>query len=95
MKNMLIGAVMVLSTTMIPSQASFYADKFVGRKTASGQVYTHSKMTCATNVYPLGTILKVTNLDNGKYVIVRVNDRISPKYRHRVDLSRGAFIKGV
>ncbi len=55
--------------------ASYYNDKFQGRKTASGDKYDRNKMTCAHNTYPFGTLLKVTRLDNQKSVVVRVNDR--------------------
>lgn len=70
--------------------ASFYANKFNGRKTANGEIFSQSKMTCACNVVPLGTWLKVTNLRNGKSVVVKVNDRLHPSMRRLVDLSRGA-----
>lgn len=70
--------------------ASWYHDKFVGRKTASGDVFSQKKFTCASNKYPLGTWLKVTNVKNGKYVIVRVNDRMNPRIKRSVDLSRAA-----
>lgn len=70
--------------------ASFYADKFNGRPTASGEIFSQNKLTCACNVIPLGTWVKVTNLFNGKFVIVRVNDRLHPKMRRLVDLSKKA-----
>lgn len=73
--------------------ASFYHDKFVGRKTASGQIYRHEKMTCAHRTLPFGTQLKVTNLVNKKSVIVTVNDR-GPFVSDRiVDLSKSAAQK--
>ncbi len=70
--------------------ASYYADKFTGRKTATGDVYSHNKMTAACNVLPLGTWLKVTNLRNKRSVIVRVNDRLHPKNKRIVDMSKMA-----
>jgi rare lipoprotein A len=73
--------------------ASFYSNKFNGRKTASGEIYSQSKFTCACNVLPLGTWLKVTNMRNGKSVIVKVNDRLHPKMRRLVDLTRAAAQK--
>ncbi len=67
--------------------ASFYADKFVGRKTASGERFSQKKMTCAHRTLPFGTQLKVTNTTNGKSIIVTVNDR-GPYIKGRVlDLS--------
>ncbi len=59
--------------------ASFYADKFNGRKTATGDIYSHNKMTAACNLLPLGSWIRVTNLRNKRSVIVRVNDRLHPK----------------
>jgi rare lipoprotein A len=73
--------------------ASYYADKFDGRQTASGEIYSHSKLTAAHPTLPFGTMLKVTNLKNGKSVIVRVNDR-GPFVNGRIiDLSKNAAIK--
>jgi rare lipoprotein A len=73
--------------------ASFYADKFNGRKTASGQIFSQNKLTCACNVLPLGTWVKVTNMSNGKSVKLLVNDRLHPRMRRLVDLSKSAAIK--
>lgn len=70
--------------------ASFYADKFHGRTTANGEKYDKNKYTAAHRKLPFGTMLKVTNLANGKSVIVRVNDR-GPFVKNRIiDLSRRA-----
>lgn len=73
--------------------ASYYADKFNGRKTASGEVYQHTKLTAACNVVPLGTWLRVTNLSNKRSVIVKVNDRLHPRMKRVVDLSRSSAEK--
>lgn len=73
--------------------ASFYADKFNGRKTANGQIFSQDKFTCACNVLPLGTWVKVTNIANGKSVKVLVNDRLHPRMRRLVDLSKCAAKK--
>lgn len=70
--------------------ASYYAAKFHGRRTASGEKFSSKLMTAAHLTLPFGTQLKVTNLRNMKSVIVRVNDR-GPHVRGRiVDLSRAA-----
>ena len=74
-------------------QASFYANKFNGRKTATGEIFDQKKMTCACNAVKLGTWLRVTNVRNGKSVIVKANDRIHPKMRRVVDLTSGAAKK--
>jgi rare lipoprotein A len=73
--------------------ASFYANKFQGRPTAIGEPYDKNKMTCAHNALPLGTWVKVTNLRNKKFVIVRVTDRLHRKNKRLVDLSRIAASK--
>ena len=71
-------------------KASYYSKKWTGRKTANGDRLHHDSMTCAHKTHPFGTLLKVTNPDNGKVVIVRVNDR-GPYSRGRIiDLSWGA-----
>lgn len=74
-------------------QASFYADKFNGRKTASGEIFSQTKMTCACNAVKMGTWLRITNLRNGNIVIVKVNDRIHPGMKRVTDLSRAAANK--
>jgi rare lipoprotein A len=78
------------TTRVFYGQASFYANKFNGRKTASGELFDQKKLTCACNVLPLGTWIKVTNLRNGQSVIVKVNDRIHPKMKRITDLSKSA-----
>ena len=70
--------------------ASFYSSKFNGRKTASGEIFSQDKLTCAHNTLPMGTLLKVTNLKNDKSVVVRVNDRMHHRNPRLVDLSRAA-----
>lgn len=71
--------------------ASFYHQKFEGKKTASGEIFSNYKFTAAYNYVPLGTKLKVTNIKNDKCVIVIVNDRCGIK--NRIDLSKSAFLK--
>ena len=73
--------------------ASYYANKFEGRLTANGEVFSQQKMTAACNVLPLGTWIKVTNLHNGRSVIVKVNDRLHYKNKRLVDLSKIAAKK--
>ena len=74
-------------------KASFYADKFEGNPTASGEKYKHSKLTAAHRSLPFGTRVRVTNLGNEKTVDVVVNDR-GPFVDGRViDLSKSAAEK--
>ena len=73
--------------------ASFYADKFHGRQTANGEIFSQTKMTAACNVLPLGTWIQVTNLKNGKIVVVKTSDRLHPRMNRIIDVSRSAAKK--
>ncbi len=73
--------------------ASYYANKFEGRLTANGEVFSQQKMTAACNILPLGMWIKVTNLHNGHSVIVKINDRLHYKNKRLVDLSKIAAKK--
>ena len=73
--------------------ASYYADKFQGRPTASGERFDQRKMTAAHRTLPFGTKARVTNPADGRSVVVRINDR-GPFVKGRViDLSRAAAEK--
>lgn len=73
--------------------ASFYADDFHGRPTASGELFDMNALTAAHKTLPFGTMLEITNLENGKRVTVRVNDRGPFVPNREIDLSRGAAEK--
>ncbi|MEI7708901.1 MAG: septal ring lytic transglycosylase RlpA family protein [Chlorobium sp.] len=69
-------------TTLVgEGKASYYSDQFHGRKTANGETFNMNKLTAAHPSLPFGTWVRVTNLSNGKDVVVRINDR-------------GPFVKG-
>ena len=73
------------------AHASYYADKFNGRRTTSGTRFDNNKYTAAHKKLPFGTKVKVTNEANGKSVIVEITDR-GPFVRSReIDLSKRAF----
>ena len=73
--------------------ASWYGTKFHGRRTSSGETYDMYAMTAAHKTLPLPTYVQVKNLNNGKYIIVKVNDR-GPFHENRIiDLSYTAAIK--
>ncbi|HIO26626.1 MAG TPA: septal ring lytic transglycosylase RlpA family protein [Flavobacteriaceae bacterium] len=74
-------------------KASFYADKFEGRRTASGVKYYHNKATAAHRHLPFGTKVRVTNLANNKTVIVEINDRGPFVSGRIIDLSKSAAQK--
>lgn len=77
----------------INAVVSYYADKFHGRKTASGQIFDNKKFTAAHKKFPFGTRLKVTNEANGKSVEVVVNDRGPFTKGRELDLSKAAFLE--
>lgn len=70
--------------------ASYYADKFVGRQTANGETYRHDKMTAAHRSLPFGTEVRVTRVDTGESIVVRINDRGPFKAGRIIDLSKRA-----
>ncbi len=70
--------------------ASFYNDKYQGRTTTSGEAYDKNALTAAHNQLPMGTQLRVTNLNNNRSVIVKVNDRLHKRSKHLLDLSKRA-----
>lgn len=67
--------------------ASYYSNKFQGRRTASGATYHKDSMYCAHKSLKYGTILKVTNLKNDSIIIVKVVDRMGKSSPHIIDLS--------
>lgn len=73
------------------AHASYYADKFNGRRTASGRKYDKNKLTAAHKKLPFGTKVKVTNESNGKSVVVEITDRGPFVKGREIDLSRKAF----
>lgn len=70
--------------------ASYYAKKFHGQKTASGETHRDEIYTAACNVFPLHSRVKVTNLKNNRSVIVKINDRMHAKNKRLIDLSQSA-----
>lgn len=111
MKNLIFLVLFTLlsftSGKEVFTKASWYGDKFHGKTTANGEVYNQNDLTCASTTLPFNTKLLVINVDNGKSVIVRVNDRgpykmyangnvIRPLISHpirKLDLSRASFNK--
>ena len=70
--------------------ASYYADEFHGKQTSNGEIYDMNDLTAAHRTFPFGTKVRITNLENGRTVVVRVNDR-GPFHEGRIiDLSLGA-----
>ncbi len=89
---------------VVTGKASFYSKSLDGTQTATGEIFRNKNMTAASNHFKLNSWVRVTNLSNGKSVIVRINDRMHPKMAKKgrvVDLSRSAashlgfIIKGI
>ena len=74
------------------AHASYYHNKFNGRRTASGKKFDNNKYTAAHKKLPFGTIVKVTNEANGKSIIVEITDRGPFTKAREIDLSRRAFM---
>ncbi|WP_296143812.1 septal ring lytic transglycosylase RlpA family protein [uncultured Flavobacterium sp.] len=75
------------------AHASYYADKFNGKKTASGEKFSNSKYTAAHRKIAFGTKVRVTNLANNKSVVVEINDRGPWTPGREIDLSIKAFME--
>lgn len=72
---------------------SYYADKFHGRKTASGEVYNKNAFTAAHRTLPFNTVVEVTNLRNQKKVLVKINDRGPNTMKRIIDVSKAAALE--
>lgn len=73
--------------------ASFYGQYFQGKTTANGETFDMNDLTAAHKTLPLGTVAKITNLENNKSVIVRINDRGPYIEGREIDLSQSSFAK--
>ena len=96
----LIGFFILISSVSIFAEvyktgvtASYYAEDFHGKKTSNGERFNMNDFTCAHKSLPFNTILKVTNLANGKTCEVRVNDRGPFVLNREIDLSKAAATK--
>lgn len=79
-----------VATSLGGGSASYYASKFQGRRTASGEAFDNAALTAAHRTLPFGSLVRVTNEANGRSVVVRINDR-GPFTRGRlIDVSRAA-----
>lgn len=87
----LIATSFVYDTGVKITTISYYSSKLNGRKTASGEMFDNAKLTAAHKYLPFGTMVKVTNPQNGNSVIVKINDR-GPHTKNRdLDLTQSAF----
>jgi rare lipoprotein A len=81
-----------LKTYKKSAHASYYHDRFNGKKTADGSRFNNNKYTAAHKKLPFGTKVKVTNEANGKFVIVKITDRGPFVKTREIDLSKRAFM---
>jgi|SRR6185312_491391 len=70
--------------------ASYYANKFEGRRTANGEIFSQKKLTAASNILPMNSWVRITNTRNRRSVVLRINDRMHPKNPRLIDLSLAA-----
>ena len=73
--------------------ASFYANKFEGRKTSNGEIFSQKKLSAASNIIPLNQWVRVTNTRNNASVVLRINDRMHKNNKRLIDLSKSAARK--
>ncbi|MFM7311511.1 MAG: septal ring lytic transglycosylase RlpA family protein, partial [Flavobacteriales bacterium] len=73
-----------------PCTASYYHNKFEGRRTASGETFRQDSLMCAHKSLPFGTYIRVTNLKNDSSVVVKVTDRLPQSSKRCVDLTTRA-----
>src|SRR5215468_2627965 len=92
-----IFALIVMAALALPAWvenqtgvASWYGPGFHGERAASGEIFSQRELTAAHRTLPFGTLVRVTNLENGRSVIVRINDRGPWKKGRVVDLSYDA-----
>lgn len=94
--NLLFGIIFSLSfqtpsdSTTFEGIASYYHNMFHGRFTANGERFDQTKLTAAHKTLDFGTVVRVRNLKNDRWVVVRINDRLPPNSKRMIDLSRAA-----
>ncbi|WP_445456128.1 septal ring lytic transglycosylase RlpA family protein [Flavobacterium sp. HNIBRBA15423] len=88
-----VDSLMTISFYKTKVHASYYHDKFNGKRTASGQKFDNNLYTAAHRKLKFGTRVKVTNIVNGKFVFVTINDRGPFVKGREIDLSKKAFME--
>ncbi len=86
----LLASFVVADKSVQTGKASYYADRFEGRKTASGEVFSQDELTAAHKTLAFGTLVRVTNLTNDSTVVVKINDRMGARSPHLIDLTKRA-----
>ena len=91
--TVLLTCSFVYQTNIQTGQASYYHNKFEGKRTSSGEIFRQDSLTAAHKNLPFGTLILVKNLKNDSMVIVKINDRLSQSSTHIIDLSLKAAQK--
>lgn len=86
----IVGTARMAAAQTEEGVASFYSDEFQGKKTASGEAYDKNGLTAAHKKLAYGTKVKVTNLANGKSIVLTVNDRMAASNTAVIDVTRRA-----
>ncbi|MFV0177981.1 septal ring lytic transglycosylase RlpA family protein [Empedobacter falsenii] len=89
--NTTVAEIVEKTGNKVSGIVSWYADKFHSKKTSSGELYNKNNFTAAHKTLPFGTKVKVTNTNNGKSVVVKINDRGPHTKSRLLDLSKAAF----
>jgi rare lipoprotein A (peptidoglycan hydrolase) len=87
---------LVFTGKVVLGTASYYSSRFEGIKTASGERFSNKAFTGASNSLKMGTWVKVINIKNGKWVVVKINDKMHPRMKKKgrvIDLTRAAAQK--
>lgn len=94
MNRLILVFLVALGCSFIPKsnytqtgRASFYANKFQGRKTSSGEIFRQDYLTGAHKTLKFGTMVKVVNLENDSVVMVKINDRLGKSSSSVIDLT--------
>lgn len=78
------------STIAKTGYAVHYNDKYQGKKTANGEIFNQNNLTAAHNDFPYGTFIRVTNLENNRSLVVKINDRLAPHKSNIIDVTKRA-----
>lgn len=83
----------VYSTSIEKGKASYYSSKFEGKRTSSGEIFRQDSLTAAHKTLPFGTRVRVRNLKNDSIVVLKINDRLSQRSGHCIDVTLRAAKK--
>lgn len=88
-----IAGFMMLGSSAVSAETGYavhYSNKFQGKRTANKEIFDQNKLTASHKTFPFGTKVKVTNLENNRSVIVKINDRMPTRNSNVIDVSKRA-----